>query len=207
VADDGSLVTGSGWFFPDLNRLTAVSVNPATAQILAHIDNSGNMLFGSPLYGTGVTLALTTPIGVEKIIFSPDGALAYGAYTNSADGTHGIDVCSVAPDGTLSNCVTTGANTGNSALVEKISSNHLYAFNATGGLDVCPINSDGSLGTCQNTAVTEHPLGLELTSRFAYLTTGGSTIRRCTLNADGTMGACVDLTDPSFNGTRGIARK
>jgi hypothetical protein len=194
-----------------VTHATNISVNPVMAH--SYIYDGTGMLSCSISYSTALSAyffgacgAFTAPNGLQKVAFSPDGTLAYGAYTTSdASPTHGIDVCSVAVNGTFSNCKDTGTNTSNSALVERIAGSRLYALNAAGGLDVCPINVDGTLGTCQNTASSEHPLGVDFTSSYAYLSTSGSTLRQCVLNVDGTLGTCIDIADASFNGTTGIA--
>jgi hypothetical protein len=145
---------------------------------------------------------ISTPHDYERIAFSTDGAVAYGAHAPPGFGWS-IDMCSVAADATLSSC--TEVHVGDASKVFEVIGNRLYAQNNFGGLDVCAVNGDHTLGTCVRTAPSETFMDVAFTATNAYLTQFDATLRRCPLNADGTLGSCVTLNDPNFLATTGIA--
>jgi hypothetical protein len=133
------------------------------------------------------------------IALSADGTHAYSVHGSST-----IDVCSVAVDGSLANCTTTGGNAAQAVAALANQNNHLYVSTSVGSLYVCPLNPDSTVGSCQSTAMGTNATGLAFIGSTVYVSTNATTVSACPVNADGTFGGCTTLNDPTFNGTAGV---
>jgi hypothetical protein len=147
---------------------------------------------------------------VNGVVISADGAHAYGIHTVTTPGspptqTSIIDVCTIATDGTLTNCLGQVANTPLATATLAIRNNDLYVSTTSGSLYLCPINANSMVTSCQTTAVGTNATGLAFTGTTAYLSTGSTTLLSCPVNADGTFGSCTTVSDPTFDGTAGMA--
>jgi hypothetical protein len=165
--------------------------------------------------GTGLTVCATAPSDgslsgctaasapfdpLYGIALSADGTHAYGVHGP----TNAIDVCSVAINGTLTNCTDMAASTPQAVATLAIRNNDLYVSTSAGSLYMCPININSTISSCQTTAVGTNATGLAFIDTTAYVSTNSTTVLACPVNADGTLGACATLNDPTFSGTAGL---
>jgi hypothetical protein len=86
-----------------------------------------------------------------------------------------------------------------------IRNSDLYVSTSSGALYLCPIDGSAMITGCQTTAVGTNAVGLAFIGATAYLSTGSTTLLACPVNADGTFGSCTTVTDPTFDGTAGMA--
>jgi hypothetical protein len=147
---------------------------------------------------------------LNGIVISADGAHAFGIHTITIPGspptqTSLIDVCTIASDGTLTLCVAQAANTPQATAALAIRNNDLYVASSSGSLYLCPIDGNSMVTGCQTMAVGANTAGLAFIGTTAYLSTGSTTLLACPVNGDGTFGSCATLTDPTFDGTAGMA--
>lgn len=96
---------------------------------------------------------------------------AGGFIFDQAAGSATVDVCSIANDGSLPTCSSTGALGGSSDNIFA-SGGYLYAGSGSSVLS-CPINSNGTLGTCASSTVASGPDARTVTisNGYAYLAT------------------------------------
>jgi DNA-binding beta-propeller fold protein YncE len=182
---------------------TNIAVNPIGA--FAYIDQN-----------TGLTVCATAPSDgslsgcvAASAPFDPLYGIALSADGTHAYAVHGpsnaIAMCSVAMDGALANCTDTAASTAQAVAALAIRNNDLYVSTSVGSLYMCPININSTISSCQTTAVGTNAAALAFIDTTAYLSTNSATVLACPVNADGTLGSCVTLSDPTFNGTAGMA--
>lgn len=197
---------------PTFNALTAVATAPAAP--FAYVDQSNGISICaiSPTDGSlsACTVAGATVGDLQGVAISPDGTHLYAVNVTTTAGTpptttDTVEVCSVAGDGTLANCQATGPTPSQAVASLTIHNGYLYLLNANGSLSSCTINADATLGACRSTALGSNPTGLAFFGNMAFLGTGGTSVLSCPVNADGTFGVCSTFTDPSFNGTAGLA--
>jgi len=159
---------------------------------------------------SGCTDTSATVGNLQGVTIAPDGAHLYAVNVATMAGpppstTYTVQVCSIAGDGTLANCQATGPTPSQATATLTIHNGYLYLLNANGSLSSCTINADATLGACQSTALGTTPTGLTFFGSMAFLGTGSNSVLSCPVNADGTLGSCTPFTDPSFNGTAGLA--
>ncbi len=197
---------------PTFNTLTAIATAPTAP--FAYVDQSNGISICaiSPVDGSlsGCTVAGATVGDLQGVAISPDGTHLYAVSVTTTPGTppttaYTIEVCSIAGDGTLASCQATGPPPSQATQSLTIREGYLYLLNANGSLSSCTINADATLGTCAPTAVGSNATGLAFYGNMAFLGTGGTSVLSCPVNADGTFGACTSFTDPTFNGTAGLA--
>jgi len=188
-----------------------VALNPASTEAYVYESSTGlsDVCAVSAANGSLASCAGTGPaLGMFLgFAFSPSGAYAYGAYASPT--TNGIAVCNVAANGTLSACTDTGTNTSNALATVAYYGGNLYTLTSDSptAIDVCPVNANGTLGSCQVTASSSGASGLTFNGSWAYVSTGAGTVLQCPVQSDGTFGVCATLTDPTFDGTTGLAVK
>jgi hypothetical protein len=144
--------------------------------------------------------ATVTPL--VGIALSADGTHAYSVNTGAPSV---IDVCTVTNTGVFGICAPTGSTASQPTAVLGIANGNVYVADSSGALNACPINADATLGACVQTAVASNPTSVAFNGRTAYLGNGSTSISICPVNADGTFGACTVVSDPTFNGTSGLA--
>jgi len=138
--------------------------------------------------------------------FSAPAAIAFSgnwAYVTPGAVATDVDVCAVAPDGTLSGC--TSAHTFASPSALSVSGGYLYVAdeNGPGYAYSCAIDSaNGSLSACIANAVgTINTMdGIAVTASTAYIVDiNGGSLTTCTVSPiDGSLSACAQAT---LNGT------
>ncbi|HWJ35400.1 MAG TPA: hypothetical protein VNR70_09035 [Steroidobacteraceae bacterium] len=146
---------------------------------------------------------------LNGIELSADGTHAYAVHTTTNPGspptqTSVIDVCAIAPNGTLTSCSASAANTPLAVAAVALQNGALYVSTSAGSLYLCPINPDSSVGSCQTTATATNANGLAFMGTTAFVSSNSTTLSTCPVNADGTFGSCMPLNDPTFNGTAGM---
>jgi len=133
--------------------------------------------------------------------FSAPTGIAFGgnwAYVTPGAVATDVDVCAVAPDGTLGTC--TSGQTFTSPRALSVSGGYLYVADANGPGYVysCTINADGSLSACIANAVgTVNTLdGVAVTATTAYIVdiNGGSLTTCAVSSIDGSLSACAQNT-------------
>jgi hypothetical protein len=117
-----------------------------------------------------------------------------------------IDVCTVSGTGTLTNCTATGSNAPQPSAVLGLANGYVYAASTGGGLYACPVNVDSTLGACVQTATGSNPNALAFNGTTAYLSNDSASVSLCPVSmVDGSFGTCTVLSDPTFDGTSGLA--
>jgi hypothetical protein len=160
---------------------------------------------------TGCVAAGTAFEPLAGLALSADGSHAYSVHAvidtmNPANSTDVIDVCLVSPtDGTLGACVANVASTPLAAAALAVQNDDLYVTTTTGSLYLCPIDAFSTISSCQTTAANSDAAGISFKDTTAFVSTGGATILACPVNTGGTLGACTTVSNPTFNGTAGMA--
>jgi hypothetical protein len=111
-------------------------------------------------------------------------------YAVDNGGGSDITYCTIAVDGSLSNCGTTASSFVSHGIA--VASGNVYLSN-NGDVDLCAINADGSLSSCTATGSGfTQPLGLTLAGTLAYVADvlAGS-VHICVVDANGGFGACA----------------
>lgn len=131
-------------------------------------------------------------------------------YYSNINGTGGIVVCQLNPNGSVQNCITTASGSFNQPMGMAILNNLFYTANFQGNnITFCNINpNDGTLSGCGNTgAGMNQPNFISIyagvSGNYAYVINSGVTNElMCPINANGTLGSCstqaaVSLVSPS----------
>jgi hypothetical protein len=192
--------------------LTGIATAPANPFAYVDLTNGISVCAISATDGSlsGCTDTSATVGNLQGATIAPDGAHLYAVNVTTTVGppastSYSVEVCSIAGDGTLGNCQATGPTPSLTTATLAVHNGYLYLLNANGSLSSCTINADATLGACAPTAVASNPTGLAFYGNMAFLGTGGTSVLSCPVNADGTFGACTSFTDPTFNGTAGLA--
>jgi hypothetical protein len=166
--------------------------------------NQSTGLSVCPITGGAVGVCSLASASVSPLVgiaLSADGTQAYSVNTGTPSV---IDVCTVANTGLFTTCAATGSNAPQPSAVLGIANGNVYVASTTGALYVCPVNVGGVLGACAQTAVGTNPNALVFNGNTAYLS-NGSAILICPVNVDGSFGTCAPSSDPTFDGTAGLA--
>lgn len=139
-------------------------------------------------------------IVASGFVNAPSGIAFSGNWAYVAPGiaAGNVDVCAVAPDGTLSGC--TPAQTFGTPNALAVSGGYLYVSDANGPgyVHSCTINADGSLSACINNAVgtINTMAGIAVTATTAYIVDiNGGHLTTCTVSpTNGTLSACTQTT-------------
>jgi hypothetical protein len=192
---------------------TAIATSPTAPFVYIEQSTGLTVCSIAPSDGslTGCVAAGTTFEPLAGLALSSDGSHAYSVHAvidplNPANSTDVIDVCLASPtDGTLGACVANVASTPLAAAALAVQNNDLYVTTTAGSLYVCPIDALSTLSSCQITAANSSATGISFKDTTAFVSTGGATILACPIQTGGTLGACTTVSDPTFNGTAGMA--
>ena len=226
-----AVVTGS--ITPVTVTFTTDDGNPASGLSVAGLgtlpsgwsSTSGSFVCSSVSTGNACQLSLTyAPTAIDNGALT----LSYAYYDNSgtpktntvsipytatqaylyvAQASGALSYCTLAIDGTASNC-TAAAAVGTFTTPTGIAFyGSSYAYVADYGantVDVCTVNADGSLSGCTNTGGTQFqgPFQLAVSGNTLYSTNATGGVTSCSIGGTGTLSGC---TLGPGTGTAGIA--
>lgn len=141
---------------------------------------------------------------------SPSGMAFNGNYVYTTDYENElVYVCTVATNGSLSNCSNTSATTGYvffNPWALAVQGNYLYvtaSYTPGSHLSYCLMGGDGSLSGCTTTSGLVGTVGIAIDASHAYLSTFSGNVNVCTVNPNGSLTACA-TTGSGFNSPDGI---
>jgi hypothetical protein len=200
---------GTGGALGTCTTTGSAPISPAVvvvnaADTFAYINQSAGLSV-CPIAGGAVGVCGAASATVNPLVglaLSADGTHAYSVNTGTPNV---IDVCTVTNTGVFTTCAATGSSASQPTAVLGIANGYVYAANSAGALSVCPINGDYTLGTCTQTASASTANALAFNGSTAYLSNGSGTLSICPVNVDGSFGTCTPSSDPTFDGTAGLA--
>jgi hypothetical protein len=169
---------------------------------------------GSTLYASngtgGVTICAIGGAGTlsncaQSSVNGSTGLAVSSSYAYIGAAATVVDICPIAPSGSLSGtCTTTGVNAAFS-YPNGIALSAGYAYiagleNTNGAVNVCTINPDGSLSGCTASLVGTQPTDVAINGSQAYVDDESGNIYLCAVGAAGALTGCVVPTGGSgFN--------
>jgi hypothetical protein len=192
---------------------TAIATSPTAPFVYVEQSTGLAVCAIAPSDGSlsGCVAAGTAFEPLAGVALSADGSHAYSVHAvvdtlNPVNSTDVIDVCLVsAVDGTLGACVANVASTPLAAVALAVQNDDLYVTTTAGSLYLCPIGAFSTISSCQLTAANSNAAGISFKDTTAFLGTGGATLLACPVNTGGTLGVCTTVSNPTFNGTAGMA--
>jgi hypothetical protein len=206
----------------DGNAASALSIASATLSALPSGWSSGSNAFSCATFSTGsscqlsLTFAPTTVTsGTVQLGYSyldnagtPKSGTVSIPYTTTvhlyvADQQLGIVMCSIAANGSLTGCTSTGSGFSNTFSVAFHGNFGYVADVGNNAVDLCPVNVDGTLGVCTTAYSIPQTGNLEVNGSYLYIPWGdpstavnGPTV--CTIGIDGSLNNCSETgADPS----------
>jgi hypothetical protein len=141
---------------------------------------------------------------------APSGIAFYGSnYAYVTDFlNNAVYVCTVGADGSLSNCANTNIGP-QSPFQLAVNGSTLYITNANigGGVTTCAIGTGGALSNCSESVPAGAGMGasgIAVSSSFAYVGVGASTVDECAIGSMGGVIVCPS-TGGGFLGVDGIS--
>ena len=200
TSDDGNPVTALS-VSSSLSGLPTAWSSTATSFTCASVATGSacqlNLSFAPSTVNTGtltLNYAYSDNAGTPQTgsVSIPYAATAAHAYVSDV-GTNRVWMCSIAPDGTLSNCAATGSGFTSPVAIAFSGG---YAFVSTSGASVysCAVGSDGTLSACASVAGGfQFPGNLAINGGYLYIANrnafGGPTA--CGLGSGGSLSTCT----------------